>query len=109
MDAKLGVNSYRMGIEWSRLQSEAYGPLHQTELARYIDQLDRLNAAGILPMIVLHHFSNPPWINALGGWTDAATIPKFIDFVSKLVPPCAATSACGIRSMNRTLMPAADI
>ena len=69
---QLGVNAYRMGIEWSRLQSEAYGPLHQAELARYVDQLDRLNAAGIVPMVVLHHFSNPPWINAIGGWTNAA-------------------------------------
>ncbi|MDB6019761.1 MAG: hypothetical protein JWR19_4250 [Pedosphaera sp.] len=82
---KLGVNAYRMGIEWSRLQSEAHGPLHRAELARYIDQLDRLNAAGIVPMIVLHHFSNPPWINALGGWTNPATIPAFVDYVTKLV------------------------
>src|SRR5277367_4638201 len=82
---KLGVNAYRMGIEWSRLQSEAYGPLQQAELARYMDQLDRLNAAGIVPMVVLHHFSNPPWINATGGWTNAATIPAFVDFVTKLV------------------------
>ncbi len=82
---ELGVNAYRMGIEWSRLQTEAYGALHPGELARYIDQLDRLNAAGIVPMIVLHHFSNPPWINARGGWTHRATIPAFIDYVKKLV------------------------
>ena len=82
---KLGVNAYRMGIEWSRLQSEAYGPLHQVELARYADQLDRLNAAGIVPMVVLHHFSNPPWVNSIGGWTNAKTIPAFVDFITKLV------------------------
>src|SRR5579872_5857553 len=39
---KLGVKAYRMGIEWSRLQSEPFGPLNQKELARYIDQLERL-------------------------------------------------------------------
>jgi beta-glucosidase len=82
---KLGVNAYRMGIEWSRLQSEAFGPLQQAELARYMDQLDRLNAAGIVPMVVLHHFSNPPWINAIGGWTNPAAIPAFVDFVTRLV------------------------
>jgi hypothetical protein len=80
---KLGVNAYRMGIEWSRLQSEAGRPLHQAELARYVDQLDQLNAAGIVPMVVLHHFSNPPWINAIGGWTNAATIPCVCGFVTK--------------------------
>ena len=83
--AKLGVNAYRMGIEWSRLQSEPYGQLNQAELDRYIDQLDRLNAAGIVPMVVLHHFSNPPWISADGGWTNPETIPAFVDYVEKLV------------------------
>ncbi len=82
---QLGVNAYRMGIEWSRLQSSARAPLNQAELARYIDQLDLLNAAGIEPMVVLHHFSNPTWINALGGWTNSETIPVFVDFVTKVV------------------------
>jgi len=81
----LGVNAYRFGIEWSRLQSAPFAPLNQTELARYVDLLDRLQAVGITPMVVLHHFSNPPWINAAGGWTNAATIPAFVDFVRQLV------------------------
>jgi beta-glucosidase len=80
----LGVNSYRMGIEWSRLQTEAGGPLRQAELARYADLLDRLNKAGIVPMVVLHHFSNPRWITARGGWTNPETIPAFVDFAAKL-------------------------
>ena len=82
---RIGVNTYRMGIEWSRLQSAPFAPLNQTELARYCDQLDRLNDAEILPMVVLHHFSNPPWINAAGGWVNPATIPAFVDYATKLV------------------------
>src|SRR5215472_10292788 len=83
--SKLGVDTYRTGIEWSRLQSEPYGPLRQTELARYVDQFERLNGAGIAPMVVLHHFSNPPWISRIGGWTNPKTIRAFVDYVSKLV------------------------
>ena len=83
--ARLGTNAYRFGIEWSRLQSAPFAPLNQDELARYVDLLDRLKAKGITPMVVLHHFSNPPWINAAGGWTNAATIPAFVDFVRQLV------------------------
>jgi beta-glucosidase len=82
---KLGVNTYRTGIEWSRLQTEAYGKLDPIELERYVDQLDRLNASGVVPMVVLHHFSNPPWINSTGGWTNPQTISAFIDYVGKLV------------------------
>jgi beta-glucosidase len=82
--SRLGVNAYRFGIEWARLQSEPSGPLNQAELEHYCDVLDRLSAAGITPMVVLHHFSNPPWINDMGGWTNAATISAFVDYVSKL-------------------------
>jgi beta-glucosidase len=83
--ARLGTNAYRFGIEWSRLQAAPYAPLNPVELARYVDLLDRLLAAGITPMVVLHHFSNPPWINAAGGWTRATTVPMFVDYVGKLV------------------------
>jgi beta-glucosidase len=83
--AQLGVNAYRMGIEWSRLQAAPFAPLDQKELARYVHLLDCLKAAGITPMIVLHHFSNPPWVTAAGGWLNPATIPAFVDYVTKLV------------------------
>ena len=83
--SRLGTNAYRFGIEWSRLQSAPFAPLNQNELARYVDLLDRLRAAGITPMAVLHHFSNPPWINAAGGWTNPATIPAIVYYVRKLV------------------------
>lgn len=83
--SRLGLKAYRFGIEWSRLQSAPFAPLNQKELDRYIDVLDRLIAAGITPMVVLHHFSNPPWINAQGGWTNSATIKAFTDYVRKLV------------------------
>jgi len=83
---RLGVNAYRMGIEWSRLQTAPGSALNEQELSRYLDLLDRLKQAGIEPMVVLHHFSNPPWINAWGGWTNPATIDAFVDYVSKLVP-----------------------
>jgi len=82
---RLGVNSYRFGIEWSRLQHAPFAPLNRNELERYIDQIDRLRAAGIKPMLVLHHFSNPHWVNAVGGWTNSKTIAAFLDYVRKLV------------------------
>ena len=82
---KLGTNAYRFGIEWSRLQDAPFAPLNQKELAHYIDVIDRLRGAGITPMVVLHHFSNPPWINAAGGWVNRATVKAFVDYVSKLV------------------------
>jgi beta-glucosidase len=82
--ARLGTNAHRFGIEWSRLQAAPFAPLNQNELARYVDLIDRLLAKNITPMVVLHHFSNPPWINAIGGWTNPATVPAFVDYAGKL-------------------------
>ncbi len=83
--AGLGVNAYRMGIEWSRLQPAPFAPLNQSELDRYVHLLDCVKAANITPMVVLHHFSNPPWITASGGWLNPATIPAFVDYATRLV------------------------
>ena len=83
---QLGVNAYRMGIEWSRLQAAPFAPLNQKELDRYVHLLDCLRAAGITPMVVLHHFSNPPWVTSAGGWLNPATVPAFVDYTTKLVP-----------------------
>jgi beta-glucosidase len=83
--SRLGVNAYRMGIEWSRLQAAPFAPLNRNELERYVHLLDCLKAANITPMVVLHHFSNPPWITSAGGWLNPAAIPAFVDYVKKLV------------------------
>ena len=83
--ARLGVNAYRMGIEWSRLQAAPFAPLNQKELDRYIHLLDCLKTANITPMVVLHHFSNPPWITAAGGWLNPSAVPAFVDYATKLV------------------------
>ena len=81
----LGLNAYRMGIEWSRLQPAPFAPLDAAELDRYVHLLDCLKASGIKPMVVLHHFSNPPWVLTGGGWREPGTIAAFVDYVTKLV------------------------
>jgi beta-glucosidase len=81
---QLGVKAHRLSIEWSRLQSAPFAPLDEFELARYRDVLERMKAAGITPMVVLHHFSNPPWIISSGGWLNPATVSAFLDYVKKI-------------------------
>ncbi|HEV2452706.1 MAG TPA: family 1 glycosylhydrolase, partial [Verrucomicrobiae bacterium] len=83
--ADLGVNAYRMGIEWSRLQAKPFDKLNQKELDRYIHLLDCLKAAGITPMVVLHHFSNPLWITESEGWLNSQAIAAFVDYTTRIV------------------------
>jgi len=58
---QLGVDSYRFSIEWARIEP-AKDQLDEAALAHYRDELVALRAAGIHPVVTLHHFSNPVWV-----------------------------------------------
>ena len=81
---ELGANTYRFGMEWSRLQHEPYGELDRAALDRYLGMLGLLRDRGIEPMLVLHHFSNPPWVVEKGGWANPETADVFADYATKL-------------------------
>jgi beta-glucosidase len=83
---RIGANAYRFGIEWSRMQTEPYGELVAKEVDHYLDVLQCLKDQHIKPMIVLHHFSNPPWISQQGGWVNPKTVDVFVDYVARLLP-----------------------
>jgi beta-glucosidase len=36
-----------------------------------------MRARGITPMLTLHHFTNPRWFLARGGWEERANLPSF--------------------------------
>lgn len=62
----LGVNAYRLGVDWSRLMP-APGQWDAAAAARYREQLAALRAAHIEPMVTLYHFTLPKWVAAQGG------------------------------------------
>ena len=62
---ELGLETYRFSIEWARVEPQR-DVIDEEALEHYSDFIDRLLAAGIRPMITLHHFSNPLWVQALG-------------------------------------------
>jgi len=64
---ELGANVYRIGVEWSRLEPED-GVWDQASATRYREMFVALRAAGVAPMVTLHHFTLPPWIARRGGW-----------------------------------------
>ena len=57
----LHVDSYRFSIEWARVEPTR-GVFDEAALAHYDDVINALVAAGIKPLITLHHFSNPVWV-----------------------------------------------
>ena len=56
------LDSYRFSMEWARIEPQR-DQIDEAALDHYSDVIDALLAAGIRPMITLHHFSNPVWID----------------------------------------------
>ncbi len=78
----LGANVYRLGVEWSRLEPTP-GAWDQAAAGRYRAMFGALRAAGIAPMVTLHHFTLPPWLAARGGWEWAGAPAAFAAFVGR--------------------------
>lgn len=66
--AKLGLNAFRMGVEWARVQPGtelARGPAPEwddTALDRYADIIATVYGNGMHPVVTLHHFTHPAWL-----------------------------------------------
>ncbi|MFO0760545.1 MAG: family 1 glycosylhydrolase [Byssovorax sp.] len=56
------LDSYRFSIEWARVEPKK-GMIDEDALKHYDALIDALVAKGIKPMITIHHFSNPVWVD----------------------------------------------
>ncbi|MBP6181074.1 family 1 glycosylhydrolase [Flavobacterium sp.] len=65
---KLGVNSYRFSLDWSRIIPDGTGAVNEKGLAHYDLLIDDLKAAGIEPVVTLYHFDYPFVLVQKGGW-----------------------------------------
>jgi beta-glucosidase len=72
----LGLNAYRLSLEWSRVEPEE-GRFDEAALAHYRAILTGCRTRGITPVLTLHHFTNPRWFLARGGWEERANLASF--------------------------------
>lgn len=70
----MNLDSYRFSVEWARVEP-VRDQVSEAALAHYDDFIDALVARGIEPMITVHHFSNPIWVDdpRIGGCPDGVT------------------------------------
>lgn len=80
----LNTNAHRMSLEWSRIEPEP-GKWNHDALDRYREILKAMRAAGITPMVTLHHFTNPIWLAEKGSWLNEDVIEHFRRYVQKAV------------------------
>lgn len=76
---ELHQETYRMGLEWSRLEPEP-GKFNNQALTHYRDEISLLLQNNIKPIVTLHHFSHPLWLEDIGGWENPAVIEHFKRF-----------------------------
>lgn len=58
---KLGVNHFRFGVEWARIEPRK-GVINQAALRQYAGMARKCREAGIEPLITLWHFTFPDWL-----------------------------------------------
>jgi beta-glucosidase len=56
------LDSYRFSIEWARIEPQ-HNQIDEAALQHYSDFIDALLAANIRPVVTIHHFSNPVWVD----------------------------------------------
>jgi beta-glucosidase len=87
---ELGLNAFRLGIEWSRVQpttadeASTPPPFDRTALDHYVAMLAACRRAGLEPVVTLHHFVHPAWLGP-DAWLRADTPAHFARYVGECV------------------------
>jgi beta-glucosidase len=99
--AELGLGTYRFSVEWSRIEPEE-GEFSQAAIDHYRRICDGLRERDIEPVVTFHHFTNPRWLAARGGWERPDTADAFARFCERVAGALAGSMAraCTINEPN---------
>lgn len=81
--ARFGHNAHRLSLEWSRIEPRR-GQWNDEAIEHYHDVLEWLKDHKIATFVTLHHFTNPVWVAAQGGWTNKKTLADFAEYTGKI-------------------------
>ncbi len=82
--SQLGMNSFRFGIEWSRLEPEE-GVWDERAIAHYHAYFRALKSRGITPVVTLWHWTMPVWFTDMGGFEKRRNLRHFERYVQKII------------------------
>lgn len=82
--AALGLNAFRFGVEWARVEPER-GLVSMAALDHYSRLVDCCLEHGLTPVVTLHHFTSPHWLVSAGGWRSAETPALFAEYASRVL------------------------
>jgi galactolipid galactosyltransferase len=81
---KLGVQSFRMGIDWARVMPER-DQYDEAAIKRYHEIFKMAYDRDLKLMVTLMHHSVPAWVQKNGGWHNKQTKEDFITFSKKMI------------------------
>lgn len=82
--AELGLQIYRFGIEWSRIEPQR-GVYSEEAVAHYREEIGYMKSKGILPLLTIHHFTNPLWFEDMGAFEHKDSPEIFLSLVKKVI------------------------
>lgn len=85
----IGLNTYRFGIEWSRIEPEQ-GMYSIAMLDHYKAIIEGCRARGLTPMVTFSHWTTPRWFAARGGWANTEAPELFARFCDRAARHLAA-------------------
>jgi beta-glucosidase/6-phospho-beta-glucosidase/beta-galactosidase len=86
----LGLNAFRLGIEWSRVQptlTDQPGPpppFNEAALEKYVEMLAECRRNGLEPVVTLHHFVHPAWLGS-DPWLHPEIVEQFARYTAYTV------------------------
>ena len=87
--AALGCDSFRLGVEWARVQPDGTG-VDQVALDRYVAITEACVERGLTPLVTLHHFTHPQWLGE-DLWLRPDAVARFEAWARVVVPALAPT------------------
>jgi beta-glucosidase len=81
---ELHLNALRLSVDWARVEP-ALGRFDDRALARYRDLVTGLRDRGLEPMVCLHHFDQPVWLEDMGGFEHPHAVELFERFARAVV------------------------
>lgn len=80
---QLGMNAFRFGIEWSRLQPSE-GTWDQQAIEHYRRYIQELKDRGIEPILTIWHWTMPVWFTDKGGFTRRRNLTYFDGYAARV-------------------------
>lgn len=78
--SEMGIRICRLGVEWARICPDE-NRVDETAIEHYRQEMSYLRSKGISVLLTIHHFTNPMWFEAKGGFTRPENIKYYLDYV----------------------------